>query len=138
MRFDRSTYHYKSRCTDPAILKKRIREICETHVRYGYRRVFYILRRDGWGVNMKKVYRLYRELGLQLRNKAPKRRVKAKLREDRTTAIRPSAPPLPRSVTVSVPAVIRKVSIPALPVRLSFPAPPVSTLAPLLPNSAMP
>jgi len=37
---------------------------------------------------MKKVYRLYRELGLQLRNKTPKRRVKAKLREDRAPAIR--------------------------------------------------
>ncbi|NKJ02701.1 putative transposase [Novosphingobium sp. SG707] len=83
---DTSTYHYKSRRTDPAILKKRVREICETHVRYGYRRVHYILRRDGWPVNVKKVYRLYRELGLQLRNKTPKRRVKAKLREDRTAA----------------------------------------------------
>ena len=39
---------------------------------------------------MKKVYRLYRELGLQLRNKTPKRRVKAKLREDRAPAIRPN------------------------------------------------
>ena len=84
---DTSTYHYKSHRTDPAMLKKRIREICETHVRYGYRRVYYILRRDGWLVNLKKVYRLYRELGLQLRNKTPKRRVKAKLREDRTTAV---------------------------------------------------
>lgn len=37
---------------------------------------------------MKKVYTLYRELGLQLRNKTPKRRVKAKLREDRAPAIR--------------------------------------------------
>ena len=37
-----------------------------------------------------KVYRLYRELGLQLRNKTPKRRVKAKLREDRAPAIRPN------------------------------------------------
>lgn len=84
---DTSTYHYKSHRTDPAMLKKRIREICETHARYGYRRVYYILRRDGWLVNMKKVYRLYRELGLQLRNKTPKRRVKAKLREDRTEAV---------------------------------------------------
>ena len=41
---------YQSRRTDPAFLKKRIKEICETHVRYGYRRVFYILRRDGWAV----------------------------------------------------------------------------------------
>lgn len=52
--------------------------------------MYYILRRDGLSVNMKKVYRLYRELGLQLRNKTPKRRVKAKLREDRAAAIRPN------------------------------------------------
>lgn len=90
LHFDRSTYHYRSRGTDPAFLKKRIKEICETLVRYGYRRVYYILRRDGWAVNMKKVYRLYRELGLQLRNKTPKRRVKAKRREDRAPAIRPN------------------------------------------------
>lgn len=43
---------------------------------------------------MKKVYRLYRELGLELRNKTPKRRVKANLREDRITAAR-SPPRLP-------------------------------------------
>jgi len=71
-------------------LKKRIKEICATHVRYGYRRVYHILRREGWVVNAKKVYRLYRELGLQLRNKTPKRRVKAKLREDRAPAMRPN------------------------------------------------
>ncbi|PEQ10701.1 hypothetical protein B2G71_21210 [Novosphingobium sp. PC22D] len=85
--FNRSTYHYQSRRTDPAFLKKRIKEICETHARYGYRRVYHILRRDGWHVNMKKVYRLYRELDLQLRNKTPKRRVKAMLREDRAPPI---------------------------------------------------
>jgi putative transposase len=42
----------------------------------------------GWRVNAKRVYRLYREMGLQLRNKTPKRRVKAKLREDRRPATR--------------------------------------------------
>lgn len=56
----------------------------------GYRRVYHILRREGWVVNAKKVYRLYKELGLQLRNKTPKRRVKAKLREDRAPAVRPN------------------------------------------------
>jgi len=39
---------------------------------------------------MKKTRRIYKELGLQLRNKSPKRRVKAKLREDRQTAIGPN------------------------------------------------
>lgn len=37
---------------------------------------------------MKRTHRLYNELGLQLRNKTPKRRVKAKLREDRCAASR--------------------------------------------------
>ena len=41
-------------------------------------------------MNAKKVYRLHRELGLQLRNKTTKRRVKAKLREDRAPAVRPN------------------------------------------------
>ena len=41
-------------------------------------------------VNAKRVYRLYREMGLQLRNKTPKRRVKAKLREDRQEAVGPN------------------------------------------------
>jgi putative transposase len=39
-------------------------------------------------VNAKRVYRLYREMGLQIRHKTPKRRVKAKLREDRRPATR--------------------------------------------------
>jgi putative transposase len=80
---DTSTYHYKSRRTGQAGLEQRIREICQTRVRYGYRRVHVLLRREGWPINQKKTRRVYRELGLQLRNKTPKRRVKAKLREDR-------------------------------------------------------
>lgn len=67
-----------------------IREIAETRVRYGYRRIHVLLLREGWHVNPKRVYRLYKELGLQLRNKTPKRRVKAKLRGDRTAAVRPN------------------------------------------------
>ena len=58
----------------------------ETRVRYGYRRIHVLLRREGWSVNAKRVWRLYREEGLQLRNKSPKRRVKAKLRDDRSPA----------------------------------------------------
>ena len=40
-------------------------------------------------INQKKTYRIYKELGMQLRNKTPKRRVKAKLREDRHEAVGP-------------------------------------------------
>lgn len=90
LRFDPSSYHYKSRRTGQAALELRIREICETRVRYGYRRVHVLLRREGWQVNIKKTRRIYNELGLQLRNKNPKRRVKAKLRDDRQEAVGPN------------------------------------------------
>ena len=77
LRVDRSLYTYKSRRGEQAGLKQRIKEICETRVRYGYRRVHVLLVREGWAINMKRTRRLYNELGLQLRNKTPKRRVKA-------------------------------------------------------------
>lgn len=88
--FDRSTFHYQSRRIDQAAVAKRIREICETRVRYGYRRVHVLLDREGWGINVKKVYSIYKELGMHIRHKTPKRRVKAKLRDDRTVAVGPN------------------------------------------------
>jgi transposase InsO family protein len=54
---------------------ERVKEIAETRVRYGYRHFHGLLRREGWRVNAKRVWRLYREMGLPLRNKTPKRRV---------------------------------------------------------------
>jgi putative transposase len=83
---ERSSYHYKSRRPGQAGLENRIKELCETRVRYGYRRIHVLLRREGWTLNQKKTRRVYRELGMQLRNKTPKRRVKAKLRDDRCEA----------------------------------------------------
>lgn len=87
MQAPRSTQRYQSTADEQAGLKKRIKEIAETRVRYGYRRIHVMLKREGWTVNAKRVYRLYHEMGLQLRNKTPRRRVKAKLRDDRKEAI---------------------------------------------------
>ena len=87
---DTSTYHYKSRRRGQADLEHRIKEIAETRMRYGYRRVHVVLQREGWMTNIKRTYRLYTAQGLQLRNKTPKRRVKAKLREDRCPALQPN------------------------------------------------
>jgi hypothetical protein len=53
-----------------------------------YRQVHIQLRRKGWCHGQNKTRRIYRELGLQLRNNTPKRRVKAKLRKDRRPATR--------------------------------------------------
>lgn len=90
LRFDCSTYHYRSVRPEQAILRKRIREIAETHTRYGYRKIWAVLRREGWAVNHKRVYRLYCEETLQMRYKVPKRRVSAKLRDDRCDATAPN------------------------------------------------
>jgi len=90
LQFDTFTFHYKSPRTDQTAIERRIKEIAETRVRYGYNRVHVLLRREGWEINMKKTRRMYNELGLQLRNKHLKRRVKAKLREDRQEAAGPN------------------------------------------------
>ena len=46
-------------------------------MRYGYFRIYIMLRREGWRVNHKRVYRLYRNDGLSLRLKRPRRHVSA-------------------------------------------------------------
>jgi putative transposase len=58
-------------------------------VSYGYQRLHTLLRREGWLVNRKRVYRLYREEGLQLRRKRPRRRRSAVARGPRVVARHP-------------------------------------------------
>ena len=87
-RTDTSTRRHKSRRGDQAGLSKRVQEIARTRVRHGHRRVHVLLRREGWRANAKKAHRLYREAGLRLRSKAPRRRVRAKPREGRRPATR--------------------------------------------------
>ena len=69
----RSLYRYVSRRGDASPLKQRIGDIAATKRRYGYRRVYVRLRREGWAVNRKRVYRLYREMGLAVRRRKRKR-----------------------------------------------------------------
>jgi putative transposase len=81
-----STYRYESRRRDETVLKMRIKEITDTRVHYGYRRVHVMLRREGHQDNVKRVYRLYREEGLSLRLKRPRRNRAAKLRQPKQLA----------------------------------------------------
>jgi len=53
-------------------------------VRYGYRRIWIVLWREGWAINAKPVYRLYKLKGLTICPKPPQRRVVAKIRVDRS------------------------------------------------------
>ena len=56
-------------------LVARMLELVRQHPRYGYRRIWALLRREGWRVNHKRVYRLYRKEGLAIRVKRRKKRV---------------------------------------------------------------
>ena len=76
-----STYQYKSKRRDETALKLRIKEITDTRVHFGYRRVHVMLRREGHLDNVKRVYRIYRQEGLSLRLKRPKRNKAAKWRQ---------------------------------------------------------
>jgi putative transposase len=83
----RSTQRYKSIREDDPALRHRIREIAETRVRYGYRRIHTLLRREGWHANHKRVYRVYCEEGLNLRRKRPRRHVSGAHRIGRPLAM---------------------------------------------------
>ena len=78
-----SVYYYRSRRNTDQALRSRIKDVAATRVRYGYERIHVLPRREGWHVNHKKVLRIYREKGLNLRSKRPKRRVAAAHRMER-------------------------------------------------------
>jgi len=79
----RGQYNYKSKKDEQAVLVERIKEVSTLRAHYGYKRIYIYLRREGWNINHKRVYRLYCQEGLQLRRKKPKRRVAARRRDDR-------------------------------------------------------
>ena len=70
---NRGTFYYRSQAKDLSALKMRLRDIAMTRVRFGYRRLTVMLRREGWAVGKRRVYRLYSELGLQMRTKKRKK-----------------------------------------------------------------
>ena len=70
----RSTQRKKPRGRqDEQVLTKAIIALAEEYGRYGYRRIAALLRRDGWHVNAKRVYRIWRREGLKVPQKQPKR-----------------------------------------------------------------
>jgi Putative transposase/HTH-like domain len=84
-----STFRYESMQDPRTALRLRIREIAQTQVRYGYRKIRVLLNREGWKVGKKLVYRLYREEGLTLRHPPRKRRRAVQHRRER---FRPTGP----------------------------------------------
>jgi putative transposase len=56
---------------EEAALARRIEELAGAHPRFGYRRIWVLLDREGWTVNKKAVRRIYRELGLKVAQPRP-------------------------------------------------------------------
>jgi len=54
-----STQRYRSWRDPQAALRMRLKELAAVRVRYGYRRLHVLLRREGWPVNAKRIYRLH-------------------------------------------------------------------------------
>jgi len=71
----RATQRYHPRLPEKdKTLVKQIKQLAHKHRRYGYRRITALLRADGWPVNRKRVYRIWRAEGLKVPKKQRKRR----------------------------------------------------------------
>ena len=84
--FERSSQRYRSARDPQTALRIRLKDLAAVRVRYGYRRLHVLLRREGWAVNHKRVYRLYNEEGLSIRAKLPRRKRAWRYRSGRPAA----------------------------------------------------
>ena len=64
----------------------RIREIAQSRVRYGYRKIRVLLNREGWKVGKHLVYRLYKEEGLALKKRPQRKRKAVRHREENASS----------------------------------------------------
>ena len=71
---DRSTYQYRKQGDGDGALRQRLRVLAGERRRFGYRRLGILLAREGWQVNHKKLFRLYREEGLAVRRRRSRKR----------------------------------------------------------------
>ena len=72
--FGRASWYRKSQAKDQTALRLRIRDLAHARPRFGYLRIWVLLRREGWAVNRKRVRRWYRLEGLQLRMRVRRRK----------------------------------------------------------------
>ena len=71
---DPRTYRYRSRRPDDAVIRKRLCELASERRRFGYRRLHILLKREGFQINWKKLYRLYKEERLTVRKRSGRKR----------------------------------------------------------------
>ncbi|EPE96921.1 Integrase catalytic region [Rhizobium grahamii CCGE 502] len=66
---DRKTIRYRSSRPPEVDLRAKLRDLANERRRFGYRRLFILLRRDGEPSGVNRIYRLYREEGLSVRKR---------------------------------------------------------------------
>src|SRR4029077_8845452 len=88
--FERSSPRYRMARDPQTALRLRLKDLAAVRVRYGYRRLHVLLRREGWAGNHKRVYRLYNEEGLSIRAKLPRRKRAWRYRTGRPQIIAPN------------------------------------------------
>src|SRR5690349_4649053 len=71
---DRKMIRYRSSRPPDAVLRGRLRDLANERRRFGYRRLFVLLRREGEPSGINRIYRLYREEGLTVRKRRARRR----------------------------------------------------------------
>jgi putative transposase len=71
---DRSTLRYQRKRPDDATVRQRLRALAAERRRFGYRRLGWMLAREGHAMNHKKLYRLYREERLMVRRRRGRKR----------------------------------------------------------------
>lgn len=71
---NRSVGRYVSKKVDDEAAKEKIKTVALERPRFGYRRIHLILKKSGLKMNHKKVFRLYRELGLKVKKRGSRRR----------------------------------------------------------------
>ena len=71
---DRSTLRYQRKRPDDATVRQRLRELAAERRRFGYRRLGWMLAREGQAMNHKKLYRLYHEERLMVRRRRGRKR----------------------------------------------------------------
>jgi len=71
---DRSTLRYRCRRPEDTAIRERLRELAAERRRFGYRRLGWMLAREGHRLNHKKLYRLYREERLMVRRRRGRKR----------------------------------------------------------------
>ena len=84
-----NTWRYTLTRDPQEAMRQRLRELAGVRVRFGYRRLTALLKREGWTVNAKRVYRLYDLEGLAVRTK-PRKKLASRARVPAVAPTRPN------------------------------------------------